>query len=323
MDEAAAALDALQPSAVLTYAEAGGWGRALMLEARRRNIPSAGLQHGFIYRHWLNYRHEPDEMEPHPTPPFPYPTRTLVFDRYAARHLTERGRYPPGAVQITGSSRLDDLASAVRKMDKASLSVIRHQLGLEPSDALVLITTKEREARGVIGPFLTAAESVAGAVVIIKPHPAETADQYAELARRHPSVRVVAPDTPLANLLTLSRAVVTVNSTVALDAAAFDIPALVIGLPNNLSPFVAAGAFAGSLDPAEMPSLLQRILYDDEFRRQLAERRHTVLGDLRPAAGPAGRAAVSAAAAVLALIGPDQYGRADLHEQAGPDHASG
>src|SRR5690606_11793699 len=32
MDEAGAALDALRPSAALTYAEAGGWGRALMLE---------------------------------------------------------------------------------------------------------------------------------------------------------------------------------------------------------------------------------------------------------------------------------------------------
>ena len=44
--------------AVVTYAEAGGWGRALVLEARRRGIASVGLQHGFIYRHWLNYRHE-------------------------------------------------------------------------------------------------------------------------------------------------------------------------------------------------------------------------------------------------------------------------
>ena len=64
MDEAAAALEALEPSVALTYAEAGGWGRALMLECRRQGIPSAGLQHGFIYRHWLNYLHEADEMLP-------------------------------------------------------------------------------------------------------------------------------------------------------------------------------------------------------------------------------------------------------------------
>ncbi len=46
MDEAAAALDALRPAVALTYAEAGGWGRALMLEARRRRIPSVGLSMG-------------------------------------------------------------------------------------------------------------------------------------------------------------------------------------------------------------------------------------------------------------------------------------
>ena len=91
MDEAGAALDALEPEAVVTYAEAGGWGRAVVLEARRRGIPSIGLQHGFIYRHWLNYLHEPDEMEPDPERPddrgFPHPTLTLLFDGYAADHL--------------------------------------------------------------------------------------------------------------------------------------------------------------------------------------------------------------------------------------------
>ena len=59
MDEAAAALAALEPEVAVTYAEAGGWGRALSLECRRRGVPLAGLQHGFIYRHWLNHRHGP------------------------------------------------------------------------------------------------------------------------------------------------------------------------------------------------------------------------------------------------------------------------
>ena len=41
MDEAGAALDHLSPDVVVTYAEAGGWGRALVLESRRRAIPVA------------------------------------------------------------------------------------------------------------------------------------------------------------------------------------------------------------------------------------------------------------------------------------------
>ena len=57
---------------------------------------------------------------------------------------------------------------------------------------------------------------------------------------------------PLAPLLAASRGVVTVNSTVALDAGVAGIPALVIGLPNNLSPFVDAGALAGARTTADI-----------------------------------------------------------------------
>ena len=60
--------------------------------------PSVGLQHGFIYRHWLNYRHAPDEMQPSPANPgdrgFPRPDRTLLFDGYARQHLETAGRVP-------------------------------------------------------------------------------------------------------------------------------------------------------------------------------------------------------------------------------------
>ncbi len=117
MDEAAAALDACRPRVVFTYAEAGGWGRAIVLESRRRGIPSVGLQHGFIYRHWLNYLHEPDEMttdlDQREDRGFPSPTLTLLFDQYAARHLADNGRFRTDSLAVTGSPRLDALASEV------------------------------------------------------------------------------------------------------------------------------------------------------------------------------------------------------------------
>ena len=114
MDEAAAALDAIEPDVAVTYAEAGGWGRALALECRRRGIPLAGLQHGFIYRHWLNYRHEPDETlagsrEPVRSAASRFPAATLLFDEHAARHLSTAGRFPPRPLAVTGSARLDEL----------------------------------------------------------------------------------------------------------------------------------------------------------------------------------------------------------------------
>ncbi len=301
MDEAAAALDLLQPAAVLTYAEAGGWGRALILEARRREIPSVGLQHGFIYRTWLNYLHEADEMQPGAPGDagFPAPTLTLLFDAYAEQHLRQSGRYPAERLRVTGSPRLDATITTLASFDPESLERTRRDSGVRPGDALVLVTTKERQARHVLPEFLTAAEAIEGVAVVIKPHPAETADGYAAVVAGRQRVHIAASNAPLAPLLAASRAVVTVNSTVALDAAVAGIPALVIGLPNNLSPFVDAGILGGA-QTSNVREQLERILYDEGFRQQLSAARSDFLR--RYAMVSTGRAAARSAEAVIELM---------------------
>jgi hypothetical protein len=302
MDEAAAALDALAPAVALTYAEAGGWGRAIVLEARRRGMASVGLQHGFIYRHWLNYRHEPDEMAPDASPTdlgFPYPTRTLLFDRYASAHLEQAGHFPAGALEVTGSPRLDALASQARTLDAAAIARAREAAGATPDQSLALLVTKFKEARPVLPALVRALQAMPDVRLAIKTHPAETPDAYDPVARGATNVHVLPADAPLAPLLRASRAVITVNSTVALDAAVLDVPALVIGLPNNLSPFVEAGAMAGVETGGDIAGAVRQILYDGEFRLQLERARRAVLA--RYAIGADGRAAERSAEAVLRL----------------------
>jgi hypothetical protein len=299
MDEAAAALVSLRPQAVLTYAEAGGWGRALVLEARRLGIPSIGLQHGFIYRHWLNYRHEPDEMQATATREFPLPTRTLLFDAYAARHLEQNGRFPAERIQVTGSPRLDELVAEAASLTSGILERLRDEIGVSASHQVLLVATKEREARTSLPALLEAASRIPDVTTIIKPHPAESADVYSAYVRDRQNLRVAKGSISLAQLLALARAVVTVNSTVALDAGVLGVPSLAIGLPNNLSPFVDAGALAGSTDAADLPRLLRRILYDEEFRQQLAARRLALFG---PGAGRQGGSAARSAEAIMEVV---------------------
>jgi hypothetical protein len=304
MDEAAAALDVLQPRVALTYAEAGGWGRALMLEARRRGIPSAGLQHGFIYRTWLNYLHEPDEMVADPGNPrdagFPRPVRTLVFDEYARLHLEQHGHIPADSLMVTGSPRLDALVRAAAALSEPERAAALEAAGAGPSRPLLLFVAKYTQAHDVLGPLADAVAALPGVQLAIKTHPAETAEAYRSVAQGRTNIRVLPASAPLAALLRVSRAVVTVNSTVALDAAVLGIPALVLGLPNNLSPFVDAGIMAGASTTAQIAPALGRILYDEEFRLQIARARDEYL----PRVGIAsdGRAAARSADAVLALI---------------------
>ena len=305
MDEAGAALDAIQPRVAITYAEAGGWGRALVLEARRRNVPIVGLQHGFIYRHWLNYRHEPDEMLPSATQPmdrgFPYPTLTLLFDKFAAEHLIEAGHFPPRALAVTGSPRLDAVAADAANLSGDALAKARREAGASEHAALILIVSKYSQIRSHLPALVEAVQACQGVHAVIKTHPAETLEPYEAVVAGLPNVRVLPASAPLAPLLKGARAVVTVNSTVAIDAMVLGIPALAVGLPNNLTPFVEAGAMAGTGSNDEIVPALQRVLYDEGFRQQLktaagaVTKRYGIVAD--------GRSAERSASAILEIAG--------------------
>lgn len=298
MDEAAAALAALEPDVAVTYAEAGGWGRAIALECRRRRVPMAALQHGFIYRHWLNYRHEADETVPDDQNPsdrgFPFPDATLLFDEHAAEHLLNAGRFPRHRLAVTGSARLDELSAAVRALGTGDIERVRTESGATSGQSLVLFAAKEREARRALPALLAAVRNMPDVQLVIKPHPAETPDVYAAVVQSVPNVRVLPADAALPPLLAAARAVVTVNSTVAIDALSLGIPCVVVGLPNNLTPFVDAGRMRGADSSEEIQAALAQVLYDQVFRSTIGS---------RPAASADGRSAARSAAAILGLKG--------------------
>jgi hypothetical protein len=300
MDEAAAALNAIEPRVVMTYAEAGGWGRALMLEARRQSRPSVGVQHGFIYRDWLNYLHEPDEFARiDDDKGCPIPDKTLVFDRYAEQHLREAGHFPPSALAVTGNARLDQLiakCNALRPMREA----LRREFTVASDQPLLVMAAKFSEIRRVLPDLVEAVRRLPGIRLEIKTHPAETPDVYGPYISGIPNISVAPIEVDLARLLTAADALVTMNSTVALDALSLGLPALVIGLPNNLTPFVDAGAMLGANGVEGIRRQCERLLYDAEVRRQVTAA-GTAFAE-RFALASDGNAAARSAEAVLALI---------------------
>jgi len=303
MDEIGAALDALAPRVAITYAEAGGSGRALVLEARRRGIPVVGLQHGFIYRHWLNYLHEPDEMAPSRNNPadggFPRPDLTLLYDQFAARHLIEAGHFPPDGLSVSGSPKLDAFVEAARSMDEGARQALRESVGAKPDQQLAVVATKYSQIAPVFGALVEAVAAMPDVQLVVKCHPAETAAPYERAAAGAANVRIAPASADLARLVASARVLITVNSTAAVEAMPLDVPALVVGLPNNLSPFVEAGAVAGAATGAEIGPMLRAVLYDKEFRARLTEARQAFTARHQIAAD--GRAAVRAAESIVRL----------------------
>ena len=303
MDEAGAALDALAPDAVVTYAEAGGWGRALMLEARRRGIPSAALQHGFIYRHWLNYQHEPDEARPSDANPadrgFPFPDRTLLFDEYAREQLQRAGAFPAASLVVTGSPRLDRLVASARALGEADRRALRAALGAEGATAIVTVAAKHTQLGAAFPALVDAVASRANVLLIVKPHPAEGPEPYTRDAGGAANVRIAPTSADLGALTALSSVLVTVNSTAAIEAIVLDVPALVVNLPNNLSPFVEAGVMTGADELGGIGPALEGLLYDREMRGRLAAARRAFAD--RYGIGADGAAAARAADLIVEL----------------------
>ncbi len=230
---------------------------------------------------------------------FPRPTLTLLFDDYARAHLEQRGHFAPGTLSVTGSPRLDALVRTAAELTDEDVARAREAAGADGSRLLVLFVAKYRQGRHVLGALVEAAGEMPDMQLAIKTHPAETPDAYDAVASRA-NVRVLPAGAPLAPLLRASRAIVTVNSTVALDAAVLGIPALVIGLPNNLSPFVDAGIMAGAATPSEIAPSLRRILYDEQFRLQIERERSVYLRRFGITAS--GEAAARSADAVMQFM---------------------
>jgi UDP-N-acetylglucosamine 2-epimerase len=272
------------------------------------------LQHGFIYRHWLNYRHEPDEIQPSASNPadrgFPLPTRTLVYDGYAARHLVEAGHFAADTVCVTGSPALDALVASVARLDAAERARIRAQLDAQAPAHVIVVVTKFTQIRHALPDLLRAVSPLDDVRLVIKPHPAETAEPYiaAAAAAGAANVAIAPPTLDLARLLAVARLLVTVNSTVAIDAISVGVPALIVNLPNNLTPFVDANVMAGSggASPA-LGTQIQTLVRDESARAALLARarefaaRHAMQAD--------GRAADRAADAMTRLL--DRYNDAE------------
>jgi hypothetical protein len=230
---------------------------------------------------------------------FPAPACTLVFDRYAAEHLERAAHLPATALRVTGSAGLDELSARLTQLRLESRDVLRRQLGIASDVKLAVLAAKFSEVQAELPALFAAVHSRASERLIIKTHPAETAAPYLRLAAGHPGVMLAPPEADLARLLAIADGIVTMNSTVAIDGVVLGVPALVVGLPNNLSPFVDAGVMLGAASGAEVGPALERLLYDESTRDALLRRAAAFARTYDMRAD--GRSADRAAEAILAL----------------------
>jgi hypothetical protein len=142
--------------------------------------------------------------------------------------LREAGHFPSSALSVTGNARLDQLVAQCGAL-KPMRDALRREFCSTEDQPLAVLAAKFNEIQGVLGDLATAVNALPGMRLIIKPHPAETPDEYAALTAATPNISIADAATDLARLLTAADAIVTMNSTVAIDGLVLGLPSLVIG----------------------------------------------------------------------------------------------
>ncbi|HET6899571.1 MAG TPA: CDP-glycerol glycerophosphotransferase family protein, partial [Vicinamibacteria bacterium] len=267
-EEMAAVLEAVRPAVVCLYAESSGWGRAALAAGRAARVPAVAVQHGIVYANYYSYVHDLDEAA------CPRPERTAVFGEEARRLLLEMGHYPAHELVLTGSPKLDLLEESARGWDRAATRAV---LGVSAGEPLVVVASRFRGIRrthqsiGSALPGLVRALEALGARTVIKPHPAEGAEDYARILSETGVTRaqVVPPGADLLRLLHAADALVTVESLAAVEALVLERPVVVLNAPTNLRAMVDAGVALGVPVGADPTDVLRRALFDDGTREQL------------------------------------------------------
>ena len=183
----------------------------------------------------------------------------------------------------------------MRAVTAADTERVRRECGADAARALVLFAAKEREARPFLPALVDAVRDMPDVHLVIKPHPAETPDVYATAIAGAANIHVAPAGAALPPLLAAASAVVTVNSTVAIDALSFG-AALAGHRPAQQPVAVCRGRAGCSARDRRRKSgaALAKVLYDQEFRSSVHSRAvHPAHND--------GQAASRSAEAILAL----------------------
>jgi UDP-N-acetylglucosamine 2-epimerase len=279
-EEAAEVLGAARPSVVCLYNESGGLGRAVIAAARAAGVPSVAVQHGILYPRYYSYTYTAAETDA------PRPDRTAVFGTAARRELVSQGHYEPQSLVLTGSPKFDQLLAAAQTWDRAA---VRARLGVSERARLVLVASRFRGIRAThqciasaFPAFVRAIEALPDVVAVVKPHPAEPARPYEEVitASGTGRVRVLAPQTPLLDLLHAADLVVTVESLSAVEALVLNRPLIILNTPTNLQEMVEAGVAIGVPEGEDPGPALRAALFDPAAAARFQAARSAYLPDV-------------------------------------------
>ncbi len=211
-----------------------------------------------------------------------------------SKEMFIRNGIPENAIVVTGQPRYDDMIlQDVHGKHDALLGC----LGLKTDKPLVLLATQpmvehglwSEERREDFFKLVLSAAREAGCQLLVKLHPREQSkaayDSFlSKLNNEHIAIVQDEINTPV--LLASSDVVITLHSTLGLEAMLMGVPVIIADIyrgkgreERDEMDYVKSGAAIGVYDPKELESAITAALYDEEVRDKLAESRSRYVYD--------------------------------------------
>ena len=255
-------LEMIRPDIVLVGDERTSYVRTCVLLAKNKKIPVIEIQHG-IYTYT-------NPMIP------PVSDKICVYGNYTKNVFIDAEGINNKLI-VTGSSKYDSL-------------ILKRKSRIQPKDSdsckYILFATEYgfegqiRVAMKEVIRFLSLEKNV---YLIIKPHPAEKSDAYHRYSKNCRRVIVKNSDANIDDLLLYADVLITISSTVGINAAILDVPIMLLNLSKIDSPYISISSEVQYLE--EIIPKLKQLLYDNKLLQRLAEARkefvfeHTYIQD--------------------------------------------
>jgi len=271
-----------RPDVLVILDECGLYGKAAIFAGKNAGLPTVAIQHGVLGESNIDLLRTAEELADGLTPSYnPTPDKTLVSGEYYKTLLTDFGHSEDSIVPL-GQPKYDILAKADKIFNKER---IRKTFGIKPHEKMLLLASQpfpNEENKTFFKSLFKAVKKIPKIKLVIKLHPNEYDSSLHKNTAKEAGVDVaIIKDINTLELLYACDALITVSSTVALEAMILGKPVLIANLAGKPAqvPYVESGAAVGVYKDSDMIPIIKKVLFGNETMKKLEEPRKKFVFD--------------------------------------------
>ncbi len=272
-----AVLEKEQPRLVLVDQEEGGYGKAFMYAARKTGTKVVAFQYELVYENCLHAHLKTKRVTNKNAPNWrPVPDQKLVSGPFLKRILEQHCNYDPRSLSVVGTPRYDEYFRYAKKAK--GKQQLRRKLGLPNKKILVYACGSMTQDRNCLAAVIDTVTKDPDAHLVVKIHPSINRARYEQaFDLSHPNI-TVKQHLDMKELLSVTDILMTICSTVSIEAVIFGAIPLLVNLDFDCPlPLKRFGVAVEVKKQAEIRPTITKLLTDKKAVQRLRRNRQRFL----------------------------------------------